>query len=249
MFGNKIKKLICFVVSVLLLCGLWGCSKADPVPEQMKQPPDKARHVRIDVSGYGSMEFVLAGDGAEQIITDFTERAKNGFYDGKPVYMVIKDYCIMAGDADAVSDSAAGNGQSADAGDNAENSAKNGNNRYYPFYGALCITDIAGNPSAEHFTVIGADTEFLNGLEELLAYRKITPAEYYATAYGVELDEETLKLFGQYGGAPWLYGHCRVFGQMVEGFDVLKAISAVPVSDDADFKPDEEILIKSVSVY
>ena len=91
-------------------------------------------------------------------------------------------------------------------------------------------------------------SDFLKELETLLAYRKITPAEYYKTAYGTDLDEDTLALFEKYGGAPWLYGHCIVFGQVSEGFEVLEAISDVEVEDGNTYSPLEDIIIESVSI-
>ena len=42
-----------------------------------------------------------------------------------------------------------------------------------------------------------------------------------------EIDDKTLGIFSKYGGAPWLYGHCKVFGQLIEGGDVLDRILAL----------------------
>jgi len=235
---NK-SKLCVFLLMMLAVLTLSGCNKSGDVPVQMRQAGDKAVHVRIEVADYGGMEFVLLKDAPDEIVKDFTERAKSGFYVGKPVYMVIKDFCIMAGEQTAESVAAAQ--------PRTDDGGKGGD--FYPFYGALCITDVSDNVSAEHFTVIGADKGFISELEELLAYKKVTLAEYFDTAYGVKLDEETLELFKEYGGAPWLNGHCRVFGQMTEGFEVLDAISGVPVSDDAQFRPETDIVIDKVFVY
>ena len=46
------------------------------------------------------------------------------------------------------------------------------------------------------------------------------------------------------GGACWLYQKHTVFGQVVEGYDVLDKIAAVEV--DSSSKPNEDVIIESI---
>ena len=120
----------------------------------------------------------------------------------------------------------------------------------YPLKGALCFTEALGGGrySAANFAVIHAGKDFIEELEELLKYKKVTLAEYFKQAYGNEIKEEDLKVFRKYGGAPWIYGHCIVFGQLIEGEEVLDSICCTEVSDDSGFVPMEDIIIESVTI-
>ena len=122
------------------------------------------------------------------------------------------------------------------------------NKDYYPLRGALCLTESGDKISAQQFMIVTADSEFLKELEELLAYKKVTPEEYFKTAYGADVDEEIYDVFVKNGGAPWLYGHCIVFGQVFEGFDILDAISGVEIEEGNTYTPLEDIMIESITI-
>ena len=75
----------------------------------------------------------------------------------------------------------------------------------------------------------------------------ITLSQYLKEAYGTEVTEEQLQLYETYGGAPWLYGHNTVFGQIYEGYDVLDAVMETKVT--SKFRPNPAILISKVRVF
>ena len=217
-----------------------GCTKEIQIPVQItaanEAGGESARSfASVSIRDYGTLKFVLLDEYAPQTVSNFIELAESGFFDGKPVYMVIRDFCFMAG----LSESAGRRFVSG-------NDTYETNSVCYPLKGSLCLTD--SNSASACFTVIQSGTSFLDELDELLKYKKITPAEYYKQAYGTEIDDKTLGIFSKYGGAPWLYGHCFVFGQLVEGEDILDRICGVEVTDDAEFRPVEEILIENVTI-
>lgn len=238
MHKKIVYRLMIILISVLLLS---ACDKGPQIPVQITQTgnSDSSENARsyavVNIKDYGTLKFVLLNDYAPQTVANFCELADSGFFDGKPVYMVIRDYCFIAGQkrSDGVSL-------------NSGNDTYEKNSVCYPLKGALCLTE--NKESSACFTVIQAGTSFLDELKELLKYKKITPAEYYRQAYGTDIDEKTLDIFEKYGGAPWIYGHCIVFGQLVEGEEILDRICSVEVSDDADFIPMEEILIDNVRI-
>ena len=232
---NKRYGLYLSAVIIFLIICCTGC-RSDSVPQQF-DPSGYGKRVKINIKDYGSMEFGLLEKAAPSTVESFIRVAEEGFFDGKPVYTIIKDYCIICGSRDD------------DTGSGIIVDVQSDDPAYYPFRGALCVTDAKEGSISRSFTVIQTDKSFLDELRELLEYKKVTPAEYYKQAYGVAPDDDVLDLFDMYGGTPWLYGHCTVFGQLIGGEDVLDLIAGLPVEEGADFCPLQEVLIESVEVY
>ncbi len=233
---------LCFIV-----ISVTGCSVKKQVPVQISDISDAKDatgtvYATVNVRGYGSMKFMLMNKYAPDAVNIFTEAAKEGFFNEKSIYMVIKDFCFIAGSTE----DREFNGKQliARIGEGTDNSS------CYPVKGALCFTEALGQAgySASNFTVIQGGSEFIAGLEELLKYKKVTLAEYFKQAYGNEISEDDLKIFRKYGGAPWLYGHCIVFGQLTEGEEVLDAICNCEVTDDSGFVPIEDIVIENITI-
>ena len=227
-----IKLTLCFVLAAALLTACHGKKTAAPV---QLEPTAEERTAVINFADYGSISLRLFEKAAPEAVAQFIRLAQSGKYNGSTVKNVIEDYCVMvlASEPDAEASDKAFKDET-DAG-------------YYPFRGALCLTEAAGI-SAQQFMIVTADTAFLNELEELLVYKKITPEEYFKTAYGADIDEELYKLFLTNGGAPWLYGHSIVFGQVYEGFEVLDAISSAEVEEGSSYSPTEDIIIESIEI-
>ena len=230
------RKLVLLTLVMVLI--LSGCGKTPDVPEQLGNgtEADTSRFAVIDIRDYGKMKFRLLAEQAPNAVDAFVKLAEEGFYDEKPVYMLIKDYCMISG-----ADSQSTLEVSEDAGLT---------EKCYPLRGSLAFTQAVGSDkySASNFMVIQTGTEFLDKLEELLKYKKVTLPEYLKQGYGNEIDEAAVGIYKKYGGAPWLYRHCIVFGQLSEGEDVLDKICSVEVFDDAQFRPMEDIVINSITI-
>ena len=201
---------------------------------------------RIHFKDYGYIDLNLYEKASKTAMEEFIRLAKEGYYNGNTIKSVIDDYAILIS-AEAGSDDSLSVSETVS--ENESKDFKNEINRdYYPFRGSLCITDNGNGISADQFIIVTADTDFLAELKKLLEYKKITPQEYYLAAYGTELDEDTLALFDTYGGAPWLYGHCIVFGQVYYGFDVLEQISVTDIEEGSSYKPLNDIIIESIEI-
>ena len=228
---------VCFIfiaVSALLLA---GCSRSGEIePVQLKEGSG-IKVARFNVKDYGCFDLRIFSHGNGDSVSSFLVNAENGYYNGKTIKNVIEDYGLII--------SAENEGASGVSDASFENEL---DKSFYPLFGSLVLTDSSKGTSADSFMIITADSEFLSDLKELLAYKKITPAEYYKTAYGTDLTEEQLAVFDKYGGAPWLYGHCIVLGQVYSGQDVISALSKVPVEEGSTYIPEEELIIESVEV-
>ena len=222
-------------ILILVLCiALTGCGKKNMgTPVQLEKGAGDYV-ARISFKDYGTITFRLFEDSSKEAVESFVNKAQSGYYEGLSVGTLIEDYCLVIGDLESSS--------------TASDSKVKINDNYYPYRGALCITDISDAVDASRFMIVNSDTEFLKNLEELLAYKKVTLSEYLDTAYGVKLNESELQSFYTYGGTPWLYGHALVFGQVYEGFEVLDAINRAVTLEDGSYKPEEDIIIESVEV-
>ena len=63
----------------------------------------------------------------------------------------------------------------------------------------------------------------------------------YLEERGIELDRCTLSDYQIYGGSPHLDGTYTVFGEVIEGLDVVEAIQACPT--DSNDRPLEDVVI------
>lgn len=60
------------------------------------------------------------------------------------------------------------------------------------------------------------------------------------------LTKEQEDLFREYGGTPHLVGSYTVFGQVIDGMDVVDAIAAT--ATDSSDKPTEDVVISSIEI-
>ncbi|MCR5324587.1 MAG: peptidylprolyl isomerase [Lachnospiraceae bacterium] len=241
------KRRVCISLLILvLILSAAGCNKKPDVPLQISEITGESdiqnnKYAIIEIEDFGTLKFKLFDKYAPLETDAFCNLAYRGFFDGKPVYMIIKDYCFFAGDKNS--------GERINSSEKDEEKDKK-DVFLYPLRGALCLTNGNGSDGyvSGNFSIIETSSSFLSELEELLKYKKVTLSEYIKQAYGTDVDDETLNIFKKYGGSPWLYGHCRVFGQLVEGEDLLDRICGMEVSDDANFSPIENIVIKKVQI-
>jgi peptidyl-prolyl cis-trans isomerase B (cyclophilin B) len=84
-------------------------------------------------------------------------------------------------------------------------------------------------------------------MEDLLKERyDITLGDYFSKAYSIELSDSQISEYREKGGTPWLTRKHTVFGQIVEGLDVLDEISAVKV--DENDKPVSAVVINHIEI-
>ena len=174
----------------------------------------------------GDMTFVLLPEAAPKAVENFTTHAKNGYYDGLIFHRVIKDFMIQGGDPN-------GTGMGVDAiwgvpfNDEFALDARN-------YYGALSMANSGPNTNGSQFFIVQAKTapqQMLDQMEEL------TDKGY---------PRECIDNYKKVGGTPWLDFHHTVFGQLIEGADVLEDIAAVQTG--MNDKPVYDVVIESIII-
>lgn len=190
--------------------------------EQLRQPKTGDTLVTM-TTNYGDMTFLMLNEVAPKAVENFVTHAKEGYYDGLTFHRVIKDFMIQGGDPTGT-----GAGGESIWGQDFEDEFSL---YYFPYGGSLCMANAGANTNGSQFFVV-----------ELDQYDEGT---YEAMVQG-GFPESMLEAYKTYGGTPWLYGKHTVFGQIIEGMEVVHLIASVET--ESGDKPVEPVLIESITV-
>ena len=174
-------------------------------------------------TNHGDMKVMLFPEAAPKAVENFTTHAKNGYYDGIIFHRVIKDFMIQGGDPHGM-----GFGGESIWG---EPFADEFSLEALNFKGALSMANSGPNTNGSQFFIVQAgsvDDRLIGQMED---------AGYPA---------EAIKKYKEVGGTPWLDFRHTVFGQVVEGMDVVDEIAAVKVGRND--KPLEDVVILGIDI-
>ena len=174
-------------------------------------------------TNHGDMKVMLFPEAAPKAVENFTTHAKNGYYDGIIFHRVIKDFMIQGGDPQGMGFG----GESIWGEPFADEFSLEG----LYFKGALSMANSGPNTNGSQFFIVQAgsvDDRLIGQMED---------AGYPA---------EAIKKYKEVGGTPWLDFRHTVFGQVVEGMDVVDEIAAVKVGRND--KPLEDVVILGIDI-
>ncbi len=223
----------------------------------------------IEIKDFGTIKAKLFPEAAPVGVENFQKLCESGYYKGKNIHRVMKGFMFQGGslNGDGTGGNALVNGGSFGV-------EKADNMRH--FYGALCYANAGGQNSTQFYIVnnnsqnaFDSELEGFKSLisqcDELIAKYKsegVSDAVTYYTQYKEyyqdfidkyeKFPEKVKDIYNQKGGTPQLDGDYTVFGQVVEGFDVIDTISAVTVENNSSgeqSKPVNEIIISDIRVF
>lgn len=219
--------------AVMLAAAMTGCARKQVELDEKPilnytAPAEGDEIVRITVKDYGDIVVRLFPEELPEACENFTELAKQGYYDELIFHRVMEDFMIQGGDPKGD-----GTGGESIWGDKFDGGYCD---QLIHIPGALAYANSGGTATdGSQFYIVTGEEEN----EEKLG--KIT--EQGGTYFTAEAKE----LYTLYGGAPWLDGGSyTVFGQVIEGLDVVYAVSKVPV--DSNNKPKKAVYIEKVTV-
>ena len=171
---------------------------------------------------------------------NFVKLAKEGYYDGTLFHRVIKDFMIQGGDPDSKG-APAGKMLGVGGPDyTIEAEIKSG---LYHKRGALAAARQGDEVNPERRSS-GSQFYIVWGQRQRPADLK--KAKSYLEERGIELDRFMISDYQMYGGTPHLDGTYTVFGEVIEGLDVVEAIQKCPT--DANHRPLEDVVILRAKV-
>ncbi|WP_179396017.1 peptidylprolyl isomerase [Lacticaseibacillus absianus] len=173
------------------------------------------------VTNMGTITLALFKDQAPKTVENFIGLAKKGYYDGITFHRVIPDFMIQGGDPTGT-----GAGGESIWG---QPFADEFSPEVFNLKGALSMANAGPNTNGSQFFIVS--NTHLN--PNMLA--QMPDAGFPAPVI------EAYKA----GGTPWLDMRHTVFGHVLDGMDVVDAISQVKTMAD---KPDTPITIESVTI-
>ena len=194
--------------------------------DQTAKPEKGETIATLSVKDYGDIVVRFFDEIAPYGVENFLTHAKAGYYDGLKFHRVINDFMIQGGDPQ-------GNGTGGESiwGESFYNELSE---QACVIRGSLCYANTGNDPSnGSQFFITQKETvteEEMEGFE----------------SQGLKFTDEQKKSYLENGGCPWLQGGYTVFGQVIEGMDIVDKIAGT-TTDDSDM-PAEDVIISSVTV-
>ncbi len=173
----------------------------------------------------GDIKVKLFPEAAPRTVENFVTHAKNGYYNGLIFHRIIKDFMIQGGDPTGT-----GMGGESIFGEKFEDEF---DPRLHNLRGALSMANAGPNTNGSQFFIVEASTVPDNMLEQM----KEMPDSF---------PEEIVQAYEKMGGTPWLDFRHTVFGQVVEGMDIVENISSVKVG--AGDRPVVDVVIETIEI-
>lgn len=188
--------------------------------------PETGDTIAIMTTNRGTIKIRLFKDKCPKTVENFTTHAKNGYYEGIIFHRVIKDFMIQGGDPTGT-----GRGGESIWGGSFEDEF---DISLHNLRGALSMANAGPGTNGSQFFIVqaGAVDGNLMGQMEMIG-DKMFPAE-------------TIEDYKKVGGTPWLDFKHTVFGQVIDGMDIVDDIANTRV--DMLDKPFDDVIIEKIAV-
>ena len=226
------------------------------------------KYAVITIEGYGSITCKLFPEVAPVGVENFIELAESGYYNGLKVHRVISGFMFQGG-------SKSGTG-SVDP--DIKSFAVEANENMRHFYGALCYGSAMNSNGGQFYivnanrpvdyeayadstkTTLDANVEYIESVimpqveegSDYYRYYKAMGDQMKSQSEFIDAATDEIKAkYAEVGGTPSLDGGYTVFGQTVDGWDVIDAVSSVQVKDNGsgeESAPVDKIIIESVEI-
>ena len=184
----------------------------------------KGETIAVMETNFGDITIRLFPEQAPKAVENFTTHAKDGYYDGLTFHRVINGFVIQGGDPDGD-----GTGGTSIWGEPFEDEFSD---QLYNFNGALSMANSGEDSNGSQFFIVQQ--------QDGSQYDDNTMAANY------DYPDNVKEKYQEVGGTPWLDGVHTVFGQVVDGMDVVNAIASVRVDENS--KPLEDVIIKTIRI-
>lgn len=191
-------------------------------PQLTTEVQENERLVAFETSK-GTIKIKLFPEEAPKTVENFLTHVENGYYDGLIFHRVIKDFMLQGGDPTGT-----GMGGESIWGSFFEDEFSR---NLFNFRGALSMANAGPNTNGSQFFIVQASE---------------VPKNMTRQMKDADFPEEVVNAYKENGGTPWLDYRHTVFGQVVEGMDLVDLISDVPKG--AQDRPVEDVVINTIKI-
>lgn len=218
------KRWLMAVCAVLMLLTATGCRKGNTVLLNFTTPKAGDKIVSIETS-MGTVKVMFFPQVAPKAVESFTTHASKGYYDGLIFHRVINGFMVQSGDP-------TGTGRGGES-----------------IWGKAFANEIS--PEARNFrgalAMANSGTATSNGSQFYIVQEGTDNIDSaLAQSSSMKMTDAARAKYREVGGSPWLDGGYTVFGQVIEGMDVVDKIAAVSV--DSDDKPLSPVTVTKMTV-
>ena len=217
----------------LLICVTVNAQKKKENKDDKMMQSSNTEHLVLISTSLGDMKVKLY-DATPKHRDNFLKLAQENFYDSLLFHRVIKSFMIQGGDP--LSKNAAP-GVMLGSGDNGYTIPAEFVDTIFHKKGAICAARTDNPEKASS----GCQFYIVQG--QVMTNEQITMMEQQR---GLKLSETQKKIYTTLGGSPWLDGGYTVFGEVVEGLDVIDKISEVKTAPGD--RPVADVFIIKVKV-
>ncbi|MBT2731976.1 MULTISPECIES: peptidylprolyl isomerase [Carnobacterium] len=171
----------------------------------------------------GNLKIKLFPEVAPKAVENFVKLAESGYYNGIIFHRVIPDFMIQGGDPTGT-----GMGGESVWGSAFEDEFSD---KAFNLKGALSMANAGPGTNGSQFFIVSASQ---------------TPANMIGQLEAAGYPAEIVEAYKENGGTPWLDNRHTVFGQVIEGMDVVDAIQSVKRGPQD--KPVNDIVIESIEL-
>ncbi|CAO1611532.1 peptidylprolyl isomerase [Brochothrix thermosphacta] len=196
--------------------------KTEPKLVQLDDKVEKGQPVATIETTEGTVKIKLFPKEAPKAVENFVTHAKDGYYDGLLFHRVIDNFMIQSGDPK-------GDGTGGESIWKKPFKNEISNNLYH-FRGALAMANA------------GPDT---NGSQFYIVQNKFLTADQIKND-SIQYTDSVKEAYEKLKGVPSLDGSYTVFGQTIEGLDIVDKIAETEVG--ANDKPEKDIKIKTIKI-
>lgn len=174
-------------------------------------------------TNHGTIRIKLFSELAPMTVENFVRLAEKDYYNDTTFHRVIPDFMIQGGDpkGDGTGGTSIWNHPFED----------EFRPELFNLRGALSMAN--SGPST-------------NGSQFFIVQNRNMPKRYTRDMESIGYPKEIIKAYKQ-GGTPWLDRRHTVFGQVIDGMDVVDEIAKVPRNKSNDM-PKEKVVIKSIKI-
>ena len=226
-----------------LMSGYSAVIDTDQIELIQLDSPKEGAPIAVMHTTAGDMTYVLYPEQCPQTVANFTALAESGHYDNTYVFRVEQNVFFSAG-----AENADGTVSQPDA--DCEQIEQELSPKLWPLRGALCA--LTSKTDGGFFRILTNKQKYYTG-SRFLVVNSIEMTDEIREGMLSEDNSEAQNLlanaFLDHGGIPNYSQQITVFGQLIDGYDILDAITGVELTGEENaMRPAEDILITGIEI-